>query len=146
MLRLERICCPHRGVCRFVVVGGVVTLATRLNLQLHRIRIEFLGIFCRQLEPTLGWFCCSLGRVRGRTLIVTRVRGRRGYFPSCSTTRRSFCKCYGNRVYLTSSVTNLNLEITTRAVGCRLFRRIDIFSKCTSSAINCYTGNCTKVC
>lgn len=95
MFRLQRICHPHRGIGRFVVVGGVVTLATRLNLHLHRIWIERVIANCRQLEPTFAWFCCSLGRVRGRTLIFLRVRGRRGYFPSCSTTRVSISRSIG---------------------------------------------------
>ena len=77
MARLERICHPHRGVGRVVVVGGVVAHTTRIYLQLFGVRIERTIANSRQFEPTFAWFCCSLCRVRGRTLIG--VRGRRGY-------------------------------------------------------------------
>lgn len=103
MLRLERICRPHRGVCRFVVVGGVVTLTARLHLQLHRIRIEFLGIFCGQLEPSFGWGTTRYSAC-GVSIILSRGRvyGRRGYFPSCSVTRRSLIS-YRKVVYVQAS-------------------------------------------
>ena len=103
MARFQCVSHPHRGICRAIVVGGVVAHSRRcLHLQLLRRRVERCIANRGQLEPTVAWFCCSLGRVRGRTLI--RVRGRRGYFPSCSTTRRSFYPLVEYNVFLCSSV------------------------------------------
>ncbi len=62
MARLERICHPHRGVGRVVVIGGVVTLATRIDLQLLCIRIERTIANRRQFEPTLAWHSRWYGR------------------------------------------------------------------------------------
>ena len=95
-LRLEWICHPHRGVGRFVVVGGVVALAICRNLQLYGVWIEIALILTWQLQPTLSWHATSYATIcrtsSSRTTSILsrgRVRGRRGCTPSCSTTRRS---------------------------------------------------------
>ena len=112
MLRLERISHPHRGVGRFVVVGGIVTLTARLNLQLYRIRIELSVVGTWQLQPTFGWHTtggATIYRTTRRASIVLsrgRVRGRRGCTPSCSTTRRSLCSV--------NYLRNLNSTIAAR--------------------------------
>ena len=82
MLRLERICRPHRGICRFVVVGGVVTLATYRVFQLYSIRIEFPVVRSRQLKPTFAWLCrcllwrCQRGASRSYGCAVCRCASR----------------------------------------------------------------------
>ena len=82
MLRLERISRPHRGIGRFVVVGGVVALAVYRVFQLYSIRIEFPVVRSRQLKPTFAWLCrcllwrCQRGASRSYGCAVCRCASR----------------------------------------------------------------------
>ena len=81
MLRLKWISHPHRGICRGVVIGSVVTLTAYRVLQLLGIRIERRIANCRQLEPTLGWhhrrfWCCQRGALRTYGCAVCRIASR----------------------------------------------------------------------
>ena len=140
MLRLERICHPHRGVGRFVVVGGVVTLTARLDLQLYSIRIESALILTWHLEPGFGRNTSGYATIGGISAILSRGRvyGRRGCTPSCSVTRRSLC-CINYLRNLHQSIRRALCTIINHLVIVVCARISNCICQCTG--LHCYI-NC----